>query len=152
MSKYAAIVVFLLAACGPEPKVANRPVVGSLVCPTLPATSGYTVQSVRGVDYVICQLKPTRGDTPLAELYIGNFPANDEGMRFAGFSSGKRGPLAWFSIPKTADQPARLVTFIPTQEAFPAVIKLTVQGSNSRALTQQRETLASLVLASRHEP
>ena len=152
MGKYIAVIALVLVACRQEAQVAPQPVADPVVCPSLTPASGYSVKTVEGVDYLICQLSPLGSNTTSAEMYIGNFPANDDGLRFYNFSGSPIGPLAWFAAPGSADQSDRLLTYISTGQRFPAVIKLTVWGSNSRELAVQGEALASMILANRHVP
>jgi hypothetical protein len=152
MSKYVAVIALMLVACRQETHVAPQPIADPFTCPSLTPASGYSVKTVQGVDYLICQMRPSGSNSTTAELYIGNFPAYDNGLRFYNFSSSPIGPLAWFSAPESAAQPDRLLTYISTRQRFPAVIKLTVWGSNSRELAAQGEALASMILANRHVP
>ena len=152
MGKYIAFLALVLVACRQEAQVAQQPLTNLFRCPNLPAASGYSVKTVQGVDYLVCQLKPYGFNTTSAELYIGNFPAPDGGLRFFNFSASPIGSLAWFSAPRSANQPDRLLAYISTGQRFPAVIKLTVWGSNSRTLAAKGEALAAVILANRHEP
>jgi len=152
MGKYIAVIALMLVACRQETQVAPQPVAAPIICPSLTPGSGYSLKTVEGVDYLICKLSPSGFNTTSAEIYIGNFPENDDGLRFYNFSGSPIGPLAWFSAPGSADQSDRLLTYISTGQRLPAVIKLTVWGSDHRELAAKGEALASLILANRHEP
>jgi hypothetical protein len=117
-----------------------------IACPELPASSGYAVTPAVGLDAANCLLSPLGSKGLAAEAYIGNFPSPEPTQQFVGFTQQPSGSLAWFSAkPASPSQSARWITYIPTGQEFPRVIKLVVK-SNSRPAPGQLAHMAELVV------
>ena len=113
-------------------------------------SSGYTVNAQRGPDFVLCAVHPSKSGELPASLYIGNFPPNVNGLRFAAFTPSSRGQLAWFAAGSGA--PRTWHTYISTGNPRSAVMVISIEARDQRDFLARAPRLSQLLIGASIAP
>ena len=148
------IAIALLGSCnlqGTSSPTTSEPV-EPMGCPSLPASSGYSVNTRSGPDFVLCDIQPLVSGNLPATLYIGNFPPDVDALHFVAFTPSTQGNLAWFAVQSGSVQDRTWLTYVSTGNPRSAVMVISVHAPDRRMFLSQAENLSETLIGASIAP